>query len=133
MKRALPILAIAAAVKIVSVLNEKLTALSKKYDAAMAAIIKHNNAMQDITVKFRDFRDHVGLTSDQLVQMTKDFHQIEDRGARFKAIMEAIQEGKYGEKLASQFLEWQEAQKKVEKGTEDLKGKVTDLTKEISK
>ncbi|MGD2087261.1 MAG: tape measure protein [Candidatus Aminicenantes bacterium] len=132
-KKALPILAIAAAVKLIVEINDKLNALKKQHEAVMATIVRNNDVIQQINERFRNFRDFAGLSSDQLRKMAADFRHIEDRGVRFNKIMRAIRDGKYGEKLAKQYEEWHEASKKVEKETEVLKGKVTDLSKEIEK
>lgn len=132
-KKALPLLALAAAVKVFVEINEKLSALRKQHDAVMAAEIRHNDVMQQNTEKFRSFRDSVGLSSETLQKMSKDFGHIQDRGIRYNKVMRAIRDGKYGEKLAGQYQTWREEQKKLIDSTGKVENTVTETDKAVQK
>lgn len=132
-KAALPFMVLAAGVKVFLEVNRLLKELASQYEKVMAAEIRHNDVMKMTTEKFRAFRDYAGLSSEQLVKITGDFKNIEDRGVRYNAIMRAIRDGRYGQEMAEQYKKWHTSLQPVVKSTDDLSGATKEAEKEIAK
>jgi hypothetical protein len=84
----------------------------EKVEDKQIAALKRLNDNTKLTIdKFREFRDAVGLTNEQLAQMTEDFQDIEDPAQRVNAKLRAIKDGKYDtdtRKLSDEYKAWNE-------------------------
>jgi hypothetical protein len=93
--------------------------LSDVEDKQMGAITRQNDAIMLSVTKFREFRDEVGLTGDELAQMTKDFIDIEDPAARVNAKLRAIKQGKYDTNTRKLSEKWEEFRVRLNKTRQD--------------
>lgn len=99
-------------------------------------IVNQANQLRDVTTKFRDMRDAVGLTGDELKKIRADFQNIEDPGIRMNKMMQAIRDGKYdtdARKLSVAYKEWNEKLKESRVKVADVKTGVSAAAGEYSK
>ena len=97
---------------------------AKSQDQVMSAINRSAQVEKQAITRYREMRDTLKLTSGQLNTFSKDFNHISDIGIRYNKIMQAIRDGKYGEKLAQDF-------KDMKAGSDGLTDSQRKLLKEM--
>jgi hypothetical protein len=130
---ALPIVALVALAAEVSIIVGLMKDLGIQFDEIEARERDNAKTTSMAVDRFNKMADSIKLTSTQLRWMNIDFQGIEDTGIRYMRIMQAIQCGRYGEKMASDYAKWNEANKKIEQGTIKVKGGVDGLGGSIAK
>lgn len=118
---ALPMVALAALGAEIIYINRLISDLKINMDAEIESEKRHLSTMNQSIEKYRDFRNSVNMTSGQLQQMTRDFSGIEDYGMRVNAMMRAIRDGRYGEKLQSEFKSWNDEWQKSHRTAQQVK------------
>jgi len=130
---ALPIVALVALAAEVSIIVELMKDLGIQFDEIEARERDNAKTTNMAVSRFGKMADAIKLTSTQLRWMNIDFQGIEDTGIRYMKIMQAIQAGRYGEKMASDYAKWNEANKKIEQGTIKVKGGMDGLGGSVEK
>ena len=125
--KALPLIAVAAAIKVFTVINDKLKELSKVSDQVSNSFVNQANAEKVAADKFRAFRDEVGMSSAAVINITKSFRDSETGVTNYNRVMMAIASGKYGGKLAEDYKKWNKEQFEAKKKARELKAAVDPL------
>jgi hypothetical protein len=99
--------------------------------------MRHNEQVNKNIKKLQEMRDGLGLTGKEMQTLRRKardtWGEFSDRGIESARVIKLFQDGLVSADLKKRFDEWRESQEKLKKNTEVLKGKVTDLSKEIDK
>ena len=101
--------------------------LSDIEDRQIGQIMGHANQLKAVSEKYRSFAREIGLTSQEMRQMSKDARDVETGLVDHNKIMLNIVKGKYGKKLSDDYKKWNEQAFDARNRTDEIKKAVSEF------